>query len=168
MTATALPHIRPATPADLPAIQQLLRETWHATYDPIYGADEVARVSCQWHALDALSRQMDLPQSAFLVAEQDGAIIATSLAHEIEPGLIRLSRLYVHPAIQQNGLGKRLLDATLASFSLDVRVRLDVEALNTRAIAFYERHGFFLAGALDDANARTGSGTLIYERPVKT
>ena len=158
--------IRPAVPTDLPAVQRLLRETWHATYDAIYGPPKVEAFSRDWHSIEGLARQLTQPQSVFLVAEQAGAVIATSFAYEMEPGLVRLSRLYVHPSAQTRGLGARLMQATLAPFGPMVRVRLDVEALNSKALRFYERHGFVQIGALDDIDPSSGSGTLVLQREI--
>ena len=162
-----LPLIRPATSADLQAIQRLLRETWHATYDALYGAGEVEAISGRWHAIEALAQQLAHPNSVFLVAEQAGAIIATSLAHEIEPGLIKLSRLYVLPSIQSRGTGAGLLRETLREFDPAFRIRLEVAELNTGAIRFYERHGFKLAGAVEYDGAPVPR-SLIYERRLAT
>ena len=158
-----LPLIRPATSADLQAIQRLLRETWHATYDALYGAGEVEAISCRWHAIEALAQQLAQPNSVFLVAEQAGAIIATSLAHEIESGVIKLSRLYVLPSNQSQGLGVRLMRETLAGFDPANRVRLEVAELNTGAIRFYERHGFVLSRVVEYDGGPVAR-SLIYER----
>jgi ribosomal protein S18 acetylase RimI-like enzyme len=155
--------IRPATSADLQAVQRLLRETWHATYDAHYGAGEVEEISCRWHAIEALAQQLTYPGSVFLVAEQTGAIIASSLAHEIEPGVIKLSRLYVSPANQSRGLGAPLMRETLAGFDPANLVRLEVAELNVRAIRFYERHGFVPTGALEYDGGPVAR-SLIYER----
>lgn len=162
-----LPLIRTATSADLEAIQRLLRETWHATYDAAYGAAEVARISGQWHAAEVLAGQLDLPGAVFLVAEQNGAIIATSLAHEIEPGVIKLSRLYVLPSNQSRGLGARLMRETLVGFDPANQVRLEVAELNTGAIRFYERQGFKLAGTVEYDGGPV-ERSLIYERRLAT
>jgi ribosomal protein S18 acetylase RimI-like enzyme len=160
-------NIRPATLADLSPIQRLLHETWHATYDALYGAGEVEAISRRWHAIEALAQQLVQPHSVFLVAEQAGAIIATSLAHEIEPGVIKLSRLYVSPANQSQGLGARLMRETLAGFDPANRVRLEVAELNTGAIRFYERHGFVLSRAVEYEGGAVAR-SLIYERRLGT
>ena len=46
--------IRDALAADLPAVRSLLVETWHDTYDGIYGWQRVAEITNAWHSLDAL------------------------------------------------------------------------------------------------------------------
>ncbi len=133
--------IRPAAQADLPAIRDLLVETWHATYDAIYGPAKVAEITGVWHSVEALARSRAVAGAVFLVAERDGACLGTSLAHPDGEGGACLRRLYVRPEAQGGGIGRRLLDATLASFG-DVRAWLEVEPANARAIAFYRACGF--------------------------
>jgi len=55
--------IRPAILSDLPAVQRVLVETWHATYDNIYGRQVVDRIVEEWHALSALRAQLDNPRA---------------------------------------------------------------------------------------------------------
>ena len=55
-----------------------------------------------------------------------------------------LTRLYVLPAHQGVGVGRTLLQVTLACFPQAPVARLEVESQNEPAIAFYERMGFFL------------------------
>jgi len=43
--------IRTAGERDLEAVRALLVETWHATYDGIYGAEGVAAISDRYDAL---------------------------------------------------------------------------------------------------------------------
>ena len=40
--------VRTASKRDLPAISRLLGETWHATYDAIYGAERVGEITGEW------------------------------------------------------------------------------------------------------------------------
>ena len=57
------------------------------------------------------------------------------------------------PAYRGRGLGARLINATLeAAFGAGfVRIELDVQADNERAIALYERVGFVREGTIRDA-----------------
>ncbi|HYF56846.1 MAG TPA: GNAT family N-acetyltransferase [Salinarimonas sp.] len=138
---SAVLSLRPAAPADLPAVRDLLTETWHATYDAIHGAAKVAEVTAAWHSVEALERSLHAPGAVFLVAERDGVLVGTSLAAPDGEGGACLRRLYVRPGAQGTGVGRCLLDATLAPFR-EVPAWLEVEPGNARAVAFYERHGF--------------------------
>ena len=46
--------IRSATKDDLATVRELLVETWHATYDDVYGVEKVNAVTNRYHSLDAL------------------------------------------------------------------------------------------------------------------
>jgi ribosomal protein S18 acetylase RimI-like enzyme len=136
--------IRDAVAADLPAVRSLLVETWHATYDGIYGWQRVAEITNAWHSLENLSAQLGRDGEAFLVALVDDQIVATSSARRERDRAALLTRLYVLPTYQGVGIGRTLLHVTLAHFPLAPVARLEVELQNEPAIAFYERMGFFL------------------------
>lgn len=133
--------IRDVVPADIAAVRSLLITTWHATYDPILGRDKVTDITGSWHAPGTLGRQIGEPGTAFLLAERDGEVIATSYA--LGGGeAVMLRRLYVLPAEQGRGIGAALLARTLDRFPAARRIILEVERGNTPAIRFYERNGF--------------------------
>jgi len=136
--------IRDAEAADLPAVRGLLVETWHATYDGIYGWQRVAEITNAWHSLDSLTAQLGRENGAFLVALVGGEIIATASARIERDRAALLTRLYVLPTYQGVGVGRTLLQVVLACFPQAPVARLEVESQNEPAIAFYERMGFFL------------------------
>lgn len=136
--------IRDAEAADLPAVRALLVDTWHATYDGIYGWQRVAEISNAWHSLESLAAQLGRESGVFLVGLNGEEIIATSSARLEQDRAAMLTRLYVLPAWQGIGVGRTLLQVTLACFPQAPVARLEVESQNEPAIAFYERMGFFL------------------------
>jgi ribosomal protein S18 acetylase RimI-like enzyme len=135
--------IRDAEAADLPAVRALLVETWHATYDGIYGWRRVAEITNAWHSLDNLQAQLARGE-IFLVGLIGDEIIATASARLERDRAALLTRLYVLPARQGVGIGRTLLQVTLACFPHAPVARLEVESQNEPAIAFYERMGFAL------------------------
>jgi hypothetical protein len=78
MNASAM-TIRLAEPGDLAAIRDLLVETWHDTYDALIGPAKVTEITDRWHSLENLARQLALPETSFLVAEQAGDIVGACL-----------------------------------------------------------------------------------------
>lgn len=150
--------IRLATAGDLPAVRALLVETWHATYDNLYGAKRVSEITDDWHSLANLAVQLEREGAVFLVAVTGNGIDGTSLARATGNGQVMLDRLYVRPAAQGRGIGRHLLEATLASFPAGSNFRLEVEPQNVAAILFYERQGFATVGGTPDCG---GSGSAI-------
>jgi ribosomal protein S18 acetylase RimI-like enzyme len=154
--------VRYARDADMVEIQALLRETWHATYDPIYGREEVEAVSQRWHALDVLAAQVREPKARFIVAVQGGVIAGTASARDVGDGVVSLGRLYVRPQFQGRGIGARLFKDVLADFTDACVVTLEVAPANVGAIRFYERRGFSMAARKPTAiRADGGDDALI-------
>lgn len=160
--------VRTAGERDLAAVRALLVETWHATYDAIYGVERVTAINDDWHSIASLKRRVDQPNAEFVVAD-DGKDIG-GMAHAVatEGGkTVTLHQLYVLPRFQGRGIGGMLLDEILESFPEARKMRLEVEEANARAIAFYEAQGFVQAGRTANCG-KEGSGipALIYERTL--
>ncbi len=156
---TAVPRatIRDAEPDDLPAVSVLLGETWHATYDAVYGEERVEELTRRWHAVGTLTRETALPDRRMLVAVVDGRVVGMASVRRVEDGAM-LDRLYVLPDAQGGGVGTALLTRCLSAFPGCARMILEVEPSNAGAIRFYERHGFQVAGTTADCG---GSGDGI-------
>lgn len=159
-------RIRPASQADLAAVSRLLGETWHATYDAIYGRERVDGITASWHAPASLAQGLDRKDVTFLVAEAaDGTITGTASVSLSACGAAMLDRLYVLPSRQGSGIGARLLVAALAAYPEAAVAVLEVEPENRRAIAFYERHGFARAGRTGDCGGKGEEiAALVMER----
>jgi ribosomal protein S18 acetylase RimI-like enzyme len=142
--------IRPVTQADLAAVQNVLVTTWHATYDASLGKQQVDVIVAQWHSMEALERRRLVPGCSFLLAEKVGRVVATAFARPGVDGCVQLSHMYVLPEAQRHGVGRQLLETSLAAFSQARTVRLEVMADNADAITFYERAGFQVVGEGDD------------------
>lgn len=155
-------EIRPATSGDIAGVRALLAETWHDTYDALIGAEKVTEITNSWHAADKLKQQLTIPDTSFLVAEDDGEIVGHVFANAQRPPVLTVARLYVSPARQRSGIGKRMLDAAVARHASCDLVRLVVEAENAKGIAFYEREGFQPVG---EATVE-GIKHLRLERPL--
>jgi ribosomal protein S18 acetylase RimI-like enzyme len=155
--------IRTAGERDLPAIRALLVETWHATYDQIYGAARVTEVTDEWHSLESLQRRIERPYSEFIVADDGETIGGMAYAESNADGkLVWLRQLYVLPALHGKGIGGMLMDEILDAFPDAETVRLDVNEKNTRAIDFYQGYGFIQTGSEIDLDGRTQN--LFFER----
>lgn len=157
--------VRTASERDLVAIRALLVETWHATYDAIYGAERVTAITDNWHSIASLKARLSRPNSEFLVADDGkrlgGMAFAAATA---DPKIVLLNQLYVHPDCQRQGIGQSLLDEVEASFPEMRTLRLEVEEANAVAIAFYGANGFEPAGKTADCGGSSGLLALILEK----
>jgi ribosomal protein S18 acetylase RimI-like enzyme len=160
--------VRTAGERDLEAIRALLVETWHATYDGIYGAAKVTEITDDWHSIASLRRRLSRPNSEFLVADDGKRIGGMSFAEADEAGsTVTLKQLYVLPAFQGRGIGSMLLDEVIESFAEAKLMRLEVEEANDKAIAFYVAQGFARTGRTANCGDQSsGIPALVYEMPL--
>ncbi|TGP26903.1 MULTISPECIES: GNAT family N-acetyltransferase [unclassified Mesorhizobium] len=157
--------VRTASERDLAAVRALLVETWHATYDAIYGARRVAEITDDWHSIASLRARLTRPNSEFLIADDGKRIGGMAYASATtDPKIVLLNQLYVHPDCQRQGIGQSLLDEVELSFPEARILRLEVEAANAPAIAFYEANGFRPAGRTADCGGGSGIPALILEK----
>ncbi|MDP3895610.1 MAG: GNAT family N-acetyltransferase [Mesorhizobium sp.] len=135
--------VRTAGERDLDAVRALLVETWHDTYDSLYGATRVSEITDEWHSIDALRRQLILPNADFLVADDGtqlgGMAFASATA---DPKIVMLRQLYVRPGQQGRGIGGMLLEEIESSFFDSTHLRVEVEERLPKAVAFYLGEGF--------------------------
>ncbi|SMC53479.1 Ribosomal protein S18 acetylase RimI [Fulvimarina manganoxydans] len=161
--------IRTAGRADLPTISALLSETWHDTYDGIYGVDRVSEITKSWHSLKALEPRLGRPESEFVVADDGRRLggMAFAASSDAQRKLVVLHQLYVHPSVQGQGIGTELLREIFEAFPDALTIRLEVEEANEKALNFYKSHGFVATGRTDNCGDRTsGIPALVMERPL--
>ena len=160
--------VRTASERDLAAIRVLLVETWHATYDGLYGADRVTEITDEWHSLPALKARLMEPNSEFLVADDGKEITGMAFASAVdEGGTVMLHQLYVRPQHHGRGIGGMLMDEVESCFPDASRMRLEVEEANERAVRFYLSQGFSQVGRTAHCGRKdSGIPALIFEKPI--
>ena len=79
-----------------------------------------------------------------LVVDPAGEVVGTAAVRSLEPGTGELKRMWLRPACQGRGLGRQLLDASLAEArQLGCRaLRLDSQAKLAAAVHLYRAYGF--------------------------
>jgi ribosomal protein S18 acetylase RimI-like enzyme len=79
-----------------------------------------------------------------VVADAAGDVVGTAAVRLLEPGLGELKRMWLRPAWQGRGLGRRLMDACLdEARRLGCRaLRLDTQAKMEAAVRLYRAYGF--------------------------
>ncbi len=161
--------VRTATRQDLEAISALLSQTWHHTYDGIYGAEKVSEISASWHAPDTLAARLDQLNAEFIVADDGSHLggVAFAAMDPSEPKIAVLHQLYVHPECQGEGIGSDLLQEIAEAFHDATTLRLEVEPANEKAVAFYQARGFSKTGSTQSCGGDSGIPADIFERPLR-
>ena len=80
--------------------------------------------------------------AGLLLATADGEPVGCGAFRPLEPGIAEIKRMYARPGTR--GVGAALL-AALESAARDMGYReawLETRLVNTRAVRFYERHGY--------------------------
>jgi ribosomal protein S18 acetylase RimI-like enzyme len=150
MSAPAV-SIRPATPADLAAIGRLgaLLVRIHHDFDP---ERFIAATPQTEHGYGSfLGTQLDKPNIVILVAERDGEVVGYTYAGVEGNDYMSLRGpagvlydIVVDPGHRGQGVGRRLLDATLAALQAKgaPRVVLSTAERNEPAQRLFARAGF--------------------------
>jgi GNAT superfamily N-acetyltransferase len=132
--------IRPATPADVPVIEKLIRDL--AEYEKLSHAVTLSTADLHSHLFGPR------PYAEVLLAEDAGAVVGFALffhnysTFRGKPG-IYLEDLFVIPEARGRGYGKKLL-AALAKLAVErdcARVEWSVLNWNTPSIEFYKSLG---------------------------
>jgi len=131
--------IRPATVADVAAIQSVGLVTWPPTYLPFTSPDYVLRGLAAWWSADAVLAT--ITRDTTFVAELDGQVIGTATLGVLGDDRV-IWKLYVVPAHHGTGAGHALMQAMLDTLPPDAPVLVEFIDGNRGAQRFYERHGF--------------------------
>lgn len=133
--------IRRETPADYEAVEHLTREAFWNVYRP----------GCTEHyVVHVLRRDPDFVPELDLVMERDGQLVGHILYMRAkivaddggEIPMMTFGPISIHPDVQGQGLGKRLLD-----YSMERAREMGAGALCIEGnIAFYGKSGFVTAG----------------------
>ena len=119
--------IRKATEEDLSRIAEIFVFNNRINYFPIFKQEEYS-----FGELQVVS-MID-----HYVADECGIVKGFMEIHGTE-----IRKLYVDPCFQSGGIGKKLIEHAISTFDVDHLWALEK---NTRAIAFYHRHGFMENG----------------------
>lgn len=143
--------IRPATPADLPAIGRLgaMLVRQHHDFDSRRFLSATPQTEHAYASF--LGSQLDNPKIVVLVAERDGKVLGYAYAgvegHDYMSLRGPAGVLYdivVDPAARRHGVGRRLLDATLSDLGKRgaLQMVLSTAVQNEPAQRLFARAGF--------------------------
>jgi ribosomal protein S18 acetylase RimI-like enzyme len=158
-------HIRAMTEEDIPAVSQLLGDSWRRTYSPILGAETAARISDERHAPQHIAAELaDRNRMAFVAERADGSVAGYAMAEMDATGDVRLDRLHVEASALGTGLAADLLHAVIAAHAGIPSIALEVLEGNDRALAFYRKHGFDVVERRAASHGAEGHSSFIMRK----
>ena len=156
--------LRPASPADIPALSRLGNNSFVAKFGHLYRPEDLAAFLAEAYSLDAIRAELANPDRLYCLATSDGRLAAyCKLAltcsfpeHARGQRTIELKQLYTAPDCTGQGFGAAQMDWALAearSRGAD-EIQLSVWSGNEGAQRFYARYGF---GKVADVTFKVGS-----------
>lgn len=146
------PALRPATPADIPALARLGRESFVAKFGTLYRPEDLAAFLAATHSESAVAAELANPERLYCLAEEDGALVGyckLGLAcrwpqYARGARTIEIKQLYTAPGLSGRGIGAALMDWALAEARAREadEIQLSVWSGNFGAQKFYARYGF--------------------------
>jgi putative acetyltransferase len=139
--------LRPYRAADEAATIELWRRTWQEAYPAIDFAARLDWWRERW-------RNDLVPTATIMVAEVDGSLVGFVT---VNAATGYLDQIVVAPRAWGGGVADMLLAEAkrLSPSRLDLHVNTD----NARAVRFYRKHGFAVAG--EDVNPRSGAPVYL-------
>jgi putative acetyltransferase len=139
--------LRPYRESDEPATIELWRQTWQQAYPAIDFTTRLDWWRERW-------RGELVPSAMIVVAESAGSLVGFVT---VNTATGYLDQIVVAPPMWGAGVAEMLLDdAKRLSPSL---LALHVNKDNARAVRFYQKHGFAIAG--EDVNPRSGAPVYL-------
>src|SRR3954468_6004856 len=160
MSSLTGPEIRRATPADAAALADLAARTFPLACPPGTTAESIAAHLAAHLSAASFDRYLADAAVTILVADEGGHLAGYTMLVAGDPDdpdvvaavperpTIELSKVYVDAGRQGAGLAGLLMSATLATAedAGAASVWLGVNEHNARAIRFYSKSGFAIAG----------------------
>jgi ribosomal protein S18 acetylase RimI-like enzyme len=132
------------TTEDISYIQQIAHITWNDTYAGII-PENIQKAFINSTYSDAmLMKRMEKTHVLIAECEQGTPIGFLNFTREDEDGDSELTAMYILPAYQHTGYGKKLFDSTLSMLGNAKQLFVYVDSRNTAGRAFYEKQGFEL------------------------
>lgn len=144
--------LRPANPADVPALSRLAIDSFIAKFGELYRPEDCAAFLAESLEEPAIAAELANPDRLYRLAERDGQLLGYCKIglscgfpdYARGSRVMELKQLYTAPAAIGGGIGGKLMDWAMAEFAARGadEVQLSVYSGNDAAHRFYRRYGF--------------------------
>ena len=165
-------QIRKAEVSDAQALALLAQATFLEAYAGLVPVADMLAHGAEQNSAAAFAKYLAEGATIWLAeaecthAPLGFALLCRSDLPEAEPGDIELRRIYVLQRCQGSGLAAVLIERAIASAAGHRRLVLGVNADNSRAQAFYRKHGFAIAGMRNFTVGTAEFHDYIYARAL--
>ncbi|MEY8564513.1 GNAT family N-acetyltransferase [Bifidobacterium pseudolongum] len=171
----AMPMIEMAQSTDVNTIRDLSIATFAETFASLNTEEDMEQYNERHFSTDELQREIDNPDSTFMVAKVDGVPagymkvnVGDAQTEEMLGNRMEVQRLYILRQYKRNGLGARFMHTAfdMARAQGKSVIWLGVWEHNDAAIAFYKRMGFVQFGSHDFVLGEDRQTDLLMEAAV--
>jgi ribosomal protein S18 acetylase RimI-like enzyme len=155
--------IRRARVEDADALAELAEQSFRTTYSGLVDEATLEAVVSQVCTPDAFARLARCEHPDQLLVAEDSGVLRGFLDFAQEPDGLELRRLYARAGETGRGTGSTLLAALEDALPAGTSYRIVVIEGNTRALAFWQRHGFRLQGEVDGVEHFTRHRGLSFQ-----
>ncbi|GAA4320348.1 GNAT family N-acetyltransferase [Compostibacter hankyongensis] len=136
-------QITGAATEDLPLIRQLAEIIWPPTFKDILSEEQMTYMLELMYNLEVLQRQAREGHTFLLLYADRHPSGYAHFSAKDEPGIYKLHKLYLLPALQGQGAGRKLLEGVCARAQRQGGTLLELQVnRHNKAKAFYEKMGF--------------------------
>ncbi|WP_242501497.1 GNAT family N-acetyltransferase [Bifidobacterium pseudolongum] len=170
-----MPMIEMAQSTDVNTIRDLSIATFAETFASLNTEEDTEQYNERHFSTDELQREIDNPDSTFMVAKVDGVPagymkvnVGDAQTEEMLGNRMEIQRLYILRQYKRNGLGARFMHTAfdMARAQGKSVIWLGVWEHNDAAIAFYKRMGFVQFGSHDFVLGEDRQTDLLMEAAV--
>lgn len=170
-----MPMIEMAQSTDVNTIRDLSIATFAETFASLNTEEDMEQYNERHFSTDELQREIDNPDSTFMVAKVDGVPagymkvnVGDAQTEEMLGNRMEVQRLYILRQYKRNGLGARFMHTAfdMARAQGKSVIWLGVWEHNDAAIAFYKRMGFVQFGSHDFVLGDDRQTDLLMEAAV--
>jgi len=133
---------RPATPADLPLINELAQKIWREHYPAIISIEQIEFMLLNRYSKRVMEESMQRGEQYFLACLNEQAVAYASV--EWKDGFYYLHKFYVEVSNHRHGIGQQFFDYLLAQIDAGKPIKLQVNRTNYKAVNFYFKNGFII------------------------
>lgn len=147
--------IEPCDISDIEVLQKISIETFTETFKQDNSIEDLQNYLDQAYTLDKLQNELKNRNSMFFFLYQENNLagylklnVGDAQTEAMGDDALEIERIYIKGAYQNNGFGKVFMNhvSDIAKEKEVRKIWLGVWEHNTKAIAFYERHGFIRQG----------------------